>query len=304
MLDRDGALHLNDAGEYGPWPDPGPGEDVHLIDFDALASGGFSQEEQLGIALDDTIAHRVLGGTGALRRRDNAVPPLDVLAWYQPMHFFANNWGIFIRESALVDLARDLAPRFQPFLDRRPVDEHVAVILRAAFAFLFLHEQYHHEIESVAIRLHIIEQRPVYPDFVRIVTSAVRDTDDDLQEALANADAWTRLGQAPYSAWFRADERRVIRDWMEDIFAMSPPGYNRAGDYLQEQRFLIGESVLLAQVQEAKLMPSRPFAADFGTATHLTRALFNLRQHVWTLVPTGQQPILSTLPGVFPLATG
>lgn len=73
-------------------------------------------------------------------------------------------------------------------------------------------------IESLAIRLHVVMQRPVYPDFKMFVSNAVAGTDDDLQEGLASADAWLRVVQAPYSRWFYADERWAVRAWMIDMF--------------------------------------------------------------------------------------
>jgi predicted RNA binding protein YcfA (HicA-like mRNA interferase family) len=305
MLDRDGALHLaEDAQEYGPWPERAEDEIAYSVDFDALSpQTTTAQDMPRGLAVDTTVIDDVLSGDGGLRGRDNAVPPLDVLGWYQPIHFFANNWGILIREKALVDLARDLAPRFEPFVDRRSQAEHVALLLRAAFVFVFLHEQYHHKIESLAIRMHVVKQRPVYPDFKKLVSKVVAGTDDDLQEAIANADAWWRLASRPYSQWFPADERRAIRDWTQDLFRHSPPGYRLALDYLSEQTFSGGENYLIAQVHEAQVKPARRFPSEFSNATHLTQSLFSLKQDVWTLVPAGQQPILPVLPGVFPLKT-
>jgi predicted RNA binding protein YcfA (HicA-like mRNA interferase family) len=203
----------------------------------------------------------------------------------------------------MVALASDLAPRFQQFDDRRSTEAHVAILLRAAFVYVYLHEQYHHKIESLAIRLHVAERRPVYPDFKLKVSNVVAGSEDDLHEALANADAWHRLGQAPYSGWFASDERQVIRDWLEDVFVHSPPGYNRAVEFLRKVPFDAGEQFLSAQVQEARVVPGRAYPEEFGIATHLTQALFNLKQNVWTLVPAGEEPILPTISGVFPLAT-
>jgi predicted RNA binding protein YcfA (HicA-like mRNA interferase family) len=304
MLDRDGALHLDDRGDYGPWPEAGSGEIALPVDFEGLTPDHETAlDNRRGIRLTRAVVQRVLEWDGGLRGRDNAVPPLDVLGWYQPIHFFAGNWGTFIRESALVDLAADLAPRFQHFADRRSAEAHVALLLRAAFVFIYLHEQYHHKIESLAIRLHVAERRPVYPDFKLNVAKVVAGTDDDLQEALANADAWRRLGQVPYSSWFAADERQVIREWLEDVFIHSPPGYSQAVWFLSATPFDGTEQFLSAQVQEARVVPRRPHPEDFGIATHLTQALFNLKQNVWTLVPAGEEPILPTISGVFPLAT-
>ena len=166
-----------------------------------------------------------------------------------------------------------------------------------------LHEHYHHKIESLAIRLHVVLQRPVYPTFTMFVSHAVAGTDDDLQEGLASADAWHRLGAAPHSEWLRADERRAVREWMKDVLGNSGPGYRTAPWYVPARPFAGAENHLIAQVHEALFKPVRQYPSEFATATHLTQSLFNLKQDVWTLVPAGQRPLLPTLPGVFPLST-
>src|SRR5262249_49795576 len=47
----------------------------------------------------------------------------------------------------------DLAPRFHQFADRRSVEAHVAVLLRAAFAYIYLHEQSRRCIRPLATRI-------------------------------------------------------------------------------------------------------------------------------------------------------
>jgi predicted RNA binding protein YcfA (HicA-like mRNA interferase family) len=314
MLDRDGALHLaDDAHEYGSWPDLGDADAVHPIDFDSLGrdtsqpsdSAPDFVESPRGIHVAEETIDAVLSGPNRLRGRDNAVLPPDVLGWYQPIHFFASNWGIFIRESALVDLARDLAPRFAPFIDRRPLPHHVAVLVRAAFGYVFLHEHYHHKIESLAIRLHIIERRPIYPDYMKFAANILAGTDDDTEEALAGADAYLRVATSPYSGWFQKDEREVVRGWMLDLFRNSPPGYQGAEKIALSPPtvFESTENYLLARVQEAVVNPSRPFPSDFSNATNLTRSFFNIKQSIWSIVPVGQEPLLPMLPGALPLKT-
>ena len=312
MLDRDGALHLDDVGEYGSWPEADETDSIYPIDFDSLGADAqdFSSpnsdfvEQPVGIRVDEQVVEAVLNGPDTLRGRDNAVPPPDVLGWYQPIHFFAGNWGIFIRESALVALARDLAPRFEPFAGRRGTLSHVAVLLRSAFSYVFLHEQYHHKIESLAIRLHVIERRPVYPPYMRFITT-VAGTENDYEEAVANADAWLRLDTLPYSNWFARDERRVIQSWMLDLFENSPPPYKPAVRILTgpspRDQFSEAEDRLTARVQEARLFPTRADPADFATTTHLTQSLFNIRQSLWSVVPAGNEPMLPRLPGALPL---
>lgn len=321
MLDRDDALRLDEKrGDYGAWPEVGDSEVALPVDFDGLGRDNPAMDEQLadittfvgqypsgressGISVGSDVANAVLTGDAGVRSRDNAFPPADVLAWYQPIHFFASNWGVFIREKSLIDLAADLAPRFESFIARRSRYAHVAVLLRAAFAYVFLHEHYHHKIESLAIRLHVVERRVVYPDYVQQVAKVVAGTDDAIEEALANADAWRRLIDSPYNKWFAADERDAVRNWMRDTFRASPPGYAGAWNLLSKPWFDAHENRLVSQVQEAEVSVRRKYMQDFEIATHLTRSMLNLNQNVWTLVPVGQHSILPTLDGVFPLAT-
>lgn len=315
MLDRDGALHLgDDAHEYGSWPEPPASGEVQVIDFASLGRDADSFEDgspmdsvqfPRGIHVGDSVVDAVMSGPNRLRGRDNAVPPPDVLGWYQPVHFFASSWGIFLRESALVDLARDLAPHFTPFIDRRTLTGHVAVLIRAAFAYIFLHEQYHHKIESLAIRLHVIERRPIYPDYMKFSSRVLAGTDEDTEEALAGADAYLRLASEPYSTWFAKDERKVIQSWIFDLLRHSPPGYKRAADILSAHpsAFSTTEDELIARVQESVLNPVRPFTSDFANTTHLTHSLFSIKQSLWTIVSADQESILPILPGALPLAT-
>ncbi|MCT7373059.1 hypothetical protein [Mycolicibacterium llatzerense] len=312
MLDRDGALHVgDDAHEYGAWPNPSDSSNVYAIDFGALGRDADDVEDMSvapnprGIHVSTRVVDAIMSGPNRLRGRDSTVPPADVLGWYQPVHFFANNWGIYIRESALINLARDLAPRFTPFISRRTLPGHVAVLIRAAFAFVFLHEHYHHKIESLAIRLHIVERRPIYPAYLKFCSSVLAGTDDDTEEALAGVDAFLRLDSTPYSGWFEKDERSVIKSWFYDLFENSPPGYRQAADLLSSPPADVqyAEDVLTARVQEATLELARPFPEEFSTATHLTQSMFNVKQSLWSIVPLDDEPILPMLPGALPLAT-
>jgi predicted RNA binding protein YcfA (HicA-like mRNA interferase family) len=312
MLDRDGALHLGeDANEYGSWTDPSDSSNVYAIDFGALGRDADNVEDMnvalnpRGVHVSTRVVDAVMSGPNRLRGRDNAVPGADVLGWYQPVHFFASNWGIFIRESALIDLARDLAPHFAPFMTRRTLNGHVAVLIRAAFAFVFLHEHYHHKIESLAIRLHIVERRPIYPAYMKFCSGVIAGTDDDIEEAVAGVDAFQRLDSAPYSSWFEKDERAAIKAWFYDLFQHSPPGYHVAAKLLDSppEAARHAEDLLIARVQEAVLRPTRSFPGDFSTATYLTHSLFNVKQSLWSIVPIEGEPILPMLPGALPLAT-
>jgi hypothetical protein len=59
-------------------------------------------------------------------------PPYDILAWYQPFHYYAEDWGIFLREDAIVAIARALVVGTRVALGHPPTDLHLSECLRAA----------------------------------------------------------------------------------------------------------------------------------------------------------------------------
>jgi len=176
-------------------------------------------------------------------------------------------------------------------------------LIRGGFASLFLHEQYHHKTESLAIRLHVVEQAPRFPAYFQNVYIPSAGTDDQIEEGLANADSWRRLEDAPYAAWLGVTLRRTLQAHLEASFTLSPPGYRLAAHLLTPPAFDAAEEVLKSQVQEATLAPGRPMPADFEIASHLNRSLFTINQNIWAVMPRGRTPMLPVRPGsVAPLS--
>jgi hypothetical protein len=82
-------------------------------------------------------------------------PPEPHCAWYCPITFFGRSWGIYIRESCILSCAIEIAQ----FVDWRAVENAWArrhaiarQLLRSAFYVFFLHEQFHHKVESLGFR--------------------------------------------------------------------------------------------------------------------------------------------------------
>ena len=82
--------------------------------------------------------------------------------------------------------------RFIPKPARPSVGLARALVRASTYAY-FLHEQYHHKVESLAIRLEVIERLPIYTRYDYKVYLPARGTDDQLEEALANASVYRRL---------------------------------------------------------------------------------------------------------------
>ena len=121
---------------------------------------------------------------------------MDIAAWYQPVHFHGNDWGIYIREDAIIRQRNHIAaclPNAFKGAPYRVKHRLYRACYRASFAIYLLHEQYHHKTECLGVRLHIIENRSSYLPYFSNVYLALKGTDDNLEEALANAYIFRRI---------------------------------------------------------------------------------------------------------------
>ncbi len=309
-------LEHHDALRIGqsPWRSLADDEDAYPVDFNRLfpirrgsqkAMDHVEPEEDWLVGLDwaEEVTRNPEGElTDFMRRLDEALgasPPTsddrdrvahdlgwDTCAWYQPMHFFGNAWGIFIKRECILENAIWVA-RFLPRGLRPDLDLRMALI-RSGFTALFLHEQFHHKVETLGIRFHVVENSSRYLPYVASVYKATFGTDDNLEEALANADAYSRAQTAPYSRWMGERVTRALREYLRWRWQSDPPGYRLAGNYVGGQSLNRGIALLHGQVQEAVRQPHRD-ARDWTLATRLHQSMFKVTDHIWEVVPTNQQ---------------
>jgi hypothetical protein len=109
--------------------------------------------------------------------------------------------------------------------------------IRAALAVLFLHEAFHHEVESFAIRLGIIENRrrdtPYTKDLFTCI--APNHPDDLLYESLARAESYRR--QVRKEVYFRGvppDVGSKRNKWLKEWFPTLRAGYDKANPTLAD----------------------------------------------------------------------
>jgi predicted RNA binding protein YcfA (HicA-like mRNA interferase family) len=303
MLERDDALEIGAAPDI--WPTLDPDADVYELDWQRLFPRRPLDrgEEAWELYADDdwvipeSLVDAVSGGSDELVRRpepSTTTPPgWDRCAWYQPIHFHGMQWGIFLYDTCIIDVAKVL----YLMLGCPPLtDPLVKALLRSGFATLFLHEQYHHKTESLGLRLHVVERTPRYVPYFRGVYVKAAGSDDQIEEGLANADSYHRLDDEPYRTWLSKPLKELTKKHLRASFSLAPPGYRRAVDLLTLPDFDRTENVLEAQVQEGRLKPKRSTTADFSVATHLNQSLFTIRQHIWVVVPKGGVPLLPVRP--------
>jgi hypothetical protein len=184
-------LDMLELGETGPWP--GEPEAGQSFGIDWGAANAEWQNEDAESPIDVSSAWRrvadELVGTDKLVGTDSGgprPPPKDVpdaYAWYCPIHFYGPSWGIYIKESAVLELSRGIISYLSE--PRRSELEVIASAARMALAMLYLHEAFHHKTESFAIRLEIVEHARRYVPYYNQVFAKVANTDDHLEEGLA-----------------------------------------------------------------------------------------------------------------------
>ncbi len=312
ILDRDEALEL-DHNET-TYTDE---DEIYEIDWDKLVPPGRSEElfdERLpnwAEEIPEETVERIVEGTLNAPFPVNVVsdnqPIWDVCAWYQPIHFFGTDFGIFIREECVISIASKIASFLPPPTIRRPTlwskRALAAKLWWTAFSTLFLHEQYHHKIESLGFRLHIARNgRSTYLPYKKNVYRPSLGTDDCLEEGMANADAYGRITKSPYN---RAGTHIVgaTKEYLEHQFRIDPPGYRLASDLLKPKKYTDGHQLLCSQVLSASLTPATPKPSDWLAAPGITKSIFNIKKKRLYAVVRGRRPPISPHKGVSPCAS-
>ncbi len=285
-------MDLVDLDGDGPWPGDPDDSDAYEPEWTQI----HPKESDMGASLDrvpgrpdayDEILERATGGF--------LVPPpdvLDALAWYTPIHHFGLGSAIYIRESAVFDVAAAIINRLPA--PERQVHENVDGALRAAMSVLYLHEAYHHKIESLAIRFEMVERMRRYIPYSKEVYIPLiqQRSDDVLEEALACAEMYRRFkAENLYRRGVPKPVREATLAMLLAWFRTLPPSYREAGRYLHDRTFDQAQRMLMSQVHEAAAEPKRT-AVEWNLAPHLCRGLFDCQRITHVLVPKGQEPIL------------
>jgi hypothetical protein len=166
-------------------------------------------------------------------------------------------------------------------------------IIRASFAKFYFHEHFHHKVESLGMRMHVMFGKSAYVPYKRTVYRPNFLTNACLEEAMANADAFRRFKTRPYTAILTTEVVDATRRYLKRRFITSPPGYRMAFKYFQDRDFQDGLNLLQGQVKEATLAPTQA-SSDWDAAPQLTHSLFNFKSNIYTVVRSGAASILPT----------
>lgn len=225
-----------------------------------------------------------------LQQETTSSSPEPACAWYCPVHFYGHGWGIYIRENCIMDLGLAVAR----FVDWSRVGvstpEAARQLLRTGFYILFLHEQFHHKVESLGFRLLIARQNDCYVRYKRNVYRPTLRTKDCLEEALANADSFLRLSESRYVKKLDPEILVGVKDYLPIAFTQQPLGYAEAVQYLTRPRYDSALKSLHSQILEGTSTPKMA-SNDWAVAPNMIKALKNISSAIYVILPAGARPI-------------
>ena len=243
-------LGLLDYQSAVDWPEPLIGEERRRL---SLRSFGRARAPKADAELWGSVIGE-LEEAARFGSDETLYEVLDVLAWYAPIHTARENWGIYIRESAVLHLAGRIVAR----LPRGTTLDHVMVwgALRSAVFCLYHHEAFHHYVESFAIRLELIDREPRYLPYHRNVYRRPVDSDEPLEEGLACAEQLRRrdkengLKGLPHEVHLATE--RLLKDWIPTL----GQGYRQGVALADDDAFREGRNRLSSQIQSASSVPT------------------------------------------------
>jgi predicted RNA binding protein YcfA (HicA-like mRNA interferase family) len=199
------------------------------------------------------------------------------------------NWGVYIYEESVFKIAAQIATYLRP---GRSIDASTArQLMRMSLSVLYLHEAFHHKVESFAIRAEVVRRQKIYLPYNDKVYGPLINTDELMEEALACTEMYTRLKEKTFRRGVSTEIFRATQSMLEDWIPTLPPGYRMGLAVLDLSSFEDERDGLLSQINEGAISPMQHWE-EWGIAPQMTRALFSWREIAYVLIPKGQTSLV------------
>lgn len=227
------------------------------------------------------------------RQRETYEAPEPLCAWYCPIHLFGHGWGIYIRERCIFHVALDIAAHVDWTAVKasglRPA-EIVRQLLRSAFYVFFLHEQFHHKVESLGFRLLVTTGSDRYRPYKTKVYRPNFLKPTCLEESLANAESYRRLTEPRYRKRHAPPMLEAVKAYLALSIPRQPPGYAQGMNYVAEAAYRGGLYILQSQVLDGSLTATTP-ATHWSVAPDVITSLMSIDADIYVILPAGARPI-------------
>jgi len=273
----------------GAWPLP-PEPDTEFVEVD-WANAAMARTR----SRDDVIPARVLEELEAIAGPEGDTQMseiLDLLAWYAPLHFFGERWGIYIREDAVLQVAGRIGNR----LPRGRITDRATAwdAIRSALYTLYFHEAFHHYVESFAIRLELIQKVRRYQPYHQTVYGQLDDEDEPVEEALACAAMVRRQRTERALRSIRPDVRKATSEMLKAWIPSLPNGYKKGLGLEDDGRFKEALARLSSQIQAGSTVSSDDETRWRLVGDYLHQGMWKGRDHTY-LVGSGSPLSLKKL---------
>jgi len=211
-------------------------------------------------------------------------------AWYQSIHKYGYAWGICLGEKLVRKIALEIATIEGNRITNLPNECVVVQLIAAATFCLYLHERFHHRVESFAIRTQIVDGRPCYLPYMRSVYRFAKLTDDLIEEALAEAESIREISNM---GRFRDALHPIVLkstiEYLKKAIPLGPPGYRRGLSYTQDKKMESGLGFLWSQMRGLSPKPTQP-SDEWVLLGRIHDALLECRHDIW-IVKNGRHSV-------------
>jgi predicted RNA binding protein YcfA (HicA-like mRNA interferase family) len=304
LLNTLDGMDLLDLGSPGEWDGDLDGHDTYDINWDEVLQDRVDSTNQ---SQNDAVNDRWVQATEEIIKRSGGSqsppPPIsvDALAWYAPIHRFGLSWGIYIYESSIIDIAGQIGTYLKPGVILRPgITQQLS---RMALSILYLHEAFHHKIESFATRLEVVKRQKVFLPYQQNVYQKLLGTDELMEEALACTEMYMRLKEKTYRSGISDSVYDATIAMLDAWIPTLPPGYRMAETILNGlSPFEENRNALLCDVNEGVINSTQNYH-EWSIAPQMTRGLFSWREIAHVLIPRGTKSLIPWFSGeVSPLS--
>jgi predicted RNA binding protein YcfA (HicA-like mRNA interferase family) len=163
-------------------------------------------------------------------------------------------------------------------------------LLRSAFYVFFLHEQFHHKIESLGLRFLIATNTDRYRRYKSNVYRPNYLKSSCLEESLANAESYRRLTEPRYVNRLDSAIRTGTKDFLKVSIPLQPPGYAEGAKYFSDVSYRSGLYAIQSQVLDG-IVPPTTAATHWAVAPNMITALKDITDDIYVILPRGARPI-------------
>jgi hypothetical protein len=219
----------------------------------------------------------------------------NFVAFYKPMHFYSNSWGIYLDCDELADYANYVLNGVnnnpQRFGQRITLDDAINIVS----VFTFFHEMYHHKIEAFSLKLELLYRLPFYSTAFHCLYCKTYGTDMCLEEGFANASSYYQTIDH-FGQFYNQFDKNLLRKILRYLMIQnSPPGYNLAYSFVAGNKsdFILLENMFFEiLLQDGIKSNTGSFLDDINAnswnlATHITHPYINKENEVTYIIRAG-----------------